>query len=110
MTVDPNAYKAPIDRVRSPRETRNRRPPEWTARWFVLPRSIVEGLRILTIELAYQQQHSGWTAERCRYPRTKNLHVTAALNDYLRRLGYEQFCVEEQEPARRRVRRFVPTT
>ena len=110
VTIDPNAYCAPSNRVRSPREERNRRPEGWTARWFVLPRAIVEGLQALTIELACQQQNSDWPAERCRYPRTKNFHVTAALNDYFAKLGYQQYCVSEPGPAGGRVRRFTPTT
>ena len=108
-TIDPNAYRRrlPFNRVETPHEAPKRRPPGWTDCRFILPQLVLEGLRALSIELAHQQQNSDWPGERCRYPRTKNFHVTAALNDYLRRLGFGQFCVEEQKPVRRRVRRFV---
>jgi hypothetical protein len=112
--IDPNAYRtrAPFHRVRSPREAPKRLQKNWTDARFILPKLVLEGLRTLTIELAGQQQNSDWPAERCRYPRTKNFHVTAALNDYFRRLGFPQFCVEEQDPVEgnRRVRRFVAPT
>jgi hypothetical protein len=107
VTIDPNAYRAPFNRVRSPREERNRRPKNWTARWFVLPKVTVEGLRTMAIHFAQAQQHSDWAGERLRYPRSVNFFVVEAVNAYFRRLGFEQFCVEEQKPARRRVRRFV---
>jgi hypothetical protein len=107
VTIDPNAYHAPFNRVRSPRETRNRRPPGWIARWFVLPKTTVEGLRTVAIQFAQAQQHSDWPGERLRYPRSVNFFVIDAVNAYFRRLGFEQFCVEEQKPATRRVRRFV---
>ena len=108
-SIDPNAYRtrAPFNRVRSPREAPKRLGAGWTGCRIFLPKLLLEGLRALTIELAHQQQNSDWPAERCRYPATKNYHVAAALNAYLRQLGFEQFCVEEQKPARRRVRRFV---
>jgi hypothetical protein len=108
-SVDPNNYRwrVPFNRLETPHEARKRRPPGWTDCRFILPKLVLEGLRALSIELAHQQQNSDWPQERCRYPRTKNFHLTAALNDYLKKLGYEQFCVEEQKPARRRVRRFV---
>jgi len=60
VTIDPNAYRGPFNRVRSPREVRNRRPENWTARWFVLPKVTLEGLRILAIQFAQAQQHSNW--------------------------------------------------
>jgi len=107
VTIDPNAYRAPFNRVRSPREERKRRPAGWTTCELILPKVVVDGLRTIAVTLAQEQQHSDWPAERCRYPRTKNFHVTAALNDYFRRLGFEQFCVEEQKPVGCRVRRFV---
>ena len=107
VTIDPNAYRAPFNRARSPRDVRNRRRPGWTARWFVLPKLTVEGLRTLAIQFAQAQQHSDWPRERLRYPRSVNFFVIEAVNDYFRRLGFEQFCVEEQKPARRCVRRFI---
>jgi hypothetical protein len=46
--------------------------------------------------------------ERQKYQRSVNYFVTAALNDLFKKLGLEQFCVEEQKPLKRRhVRRFV---
>jgi hypothetical protein len=107
VTIDPNAYRAPFNRARSPRETRNRRPEGWTARWFTLPKITVEGLKIMAIQFAEAQQHSDWPGERLKYPRSANFFVIEAVNAYFRRLGFEQFCVEEQKPARGRVRRFV---
>jgi hypothetical protein len=98
VTIDPNAYRAPFNRVRSPREVRNRRPKNWTARWFVLPKVTVEDLRILAIQLAQAQQHSDWPGERQKYPRRVNYFVTAALNDFFKKLGLEEFCVEEKSP------------
>jgi len=91
VTIDPNAYRAPFNRVRSPREVRNRRPENWTARWVVLPKRTVEGLRILAIQLAQAQQHSDWPGERRKYPRSVNYFVTAALNDFFKKLGFEEF-------------------
>jgi hypothetical protein len=107
VSVDPNAYRAPLNRVRSPREERNRRPEGWTERWFVLPKVTVEGLRTVAIQFARAQQHSGWSGERLKYPRSVNYFVIAAANDLFRKLGFEQFCVEEQRPLKQRVRRFV---
>jgi hypothetical protein len=108
-SIDPNAYRTrvPFYRVETPHEARKRRPPGWTDCRFILPKVTLEGLRALTIELAHQQQNSDWPGERRRYPGTKNFHLTAALNDYFKKLGFEQFCVEEQKPLRHRVRRFV---
>jgi len=110
-SIDPNAYRtrAPFNRVRNPREAPKRRPAGWTDCRIVLPKLILEGLRTLTIELANQQQNSDWPGERCRYPRTKNFHLTAALNDYFAKLGYHQFCVQEQ-PIEGRRRFIAPTT
>jgi hypothetical protein len=107
QTVDPNAYRAPFNRVRSPREERNRRPAGWTDCRFILPKVTLEGLRTIAITLAQEEQHSGWPREHLRYPKTKNYHMVEALNDYFRALGFPEFCVEEQRPAGRRVRRFV---
>jgi hypothetical protein len=107
VTIDPNAYRAPFNRVRSPREERKRRPEGWVACWVILPKVVADGLRTIAITFAQEQQHSDWPGERTKYPRTKNYHVTAALNAYFKRLGFEQFCVEDQKPAGHRVRRFV---
>ena len=111
VTIDPNAYHAPFNRVRSPRETRNRRPAGWTARWFVLPKITVEGLRTMAIQLAEAQQHSDWPGERLRYPRSVNYFVVAAVNDFFKKVGYPQFCVPEQTPVEGcRIRRFAAPT
>jgi len=65
-------------------------------------------LRTLAITLALEQRCSDWPQERRRYPKSLNYFVTAALNDYLQKMGYAQFCVEEQtEPKPGYVRRFV---
>jgi hypothetical protein len=111
VDFDPNAYRTrfPFHRVESPHDTPNRRLPGWTDCRFILPKVVLEGLRALSIELAHQQQNSDWPAERCRYPRTKNFHLTAALNDYLAKMGYQQFCVPEQKTTGR-VRRFIGTS
>jgi hypothetical protein len=108
-SIDPNSYRTrlPFTRVRGPREAPKRLPTGSTDARFILPRVTLEGLRALTIELAHQQQNSDWPGERCRYPATKNYHLTAALNDYFKKLGFEQFCLEELRPTGRRVRRFV---
>jgi hypothetical protein len=37
QVLDPNAYAAPINRIRCPRETRNRRPEGWKECQLVLP-------------------------------------------------------------------------
>ena len=107
VIIDPNVARAPFNRVRSPREARKRRPEGWTAIWLTLPKVTVEGLQTMAITFAQEQQHSDWPGERRRYPKTRNYFVAAALNDLFKKLGFEQFCVEEQEPAGRRVRRFV---
>jgi hypothetical protein len=109
VTIDPNWSRTqfPFTRVESPHGGWKRRLPGWTDCRLILPKLLLEGLRALTIELAHQQQNSDWPGERRRYPATKNYHVAAALNAYLRQLGFEQFCVEEQKPIGRRVRRFV---
>jgi hypothetical protein len=107
--IDPNAYRSrfPFDRVRSPREAKKRLREGWTDCKLVLPKLMLEGLRLMTVELACQQQNSDWPQERGRYPKTKNYHVAAALNAYLKKWGYEQFCLQERETTGRRVRRFV---
>jgi hypothetical protein len=81
-SIDPNAYRTrlPFNRVRSPREAPKRLRSGWTDCRLILPKLLLEGLRVLTIELAHQQQNSEWPGERRRYPATKNYHVAAALN------------------------------
>ena len=107
VTIDPNTARAPFNRVRSPREERKRRPEGWTACWFVLPKVTVEGLQTMAIQFAQEQQYSDWPGERRRYPKSKNYYVLSAVNALFKRLGFERFCVEEQKPQGRRVRRFV---
>jgi hypothetical protein len=106
-TIDPNFRQAPFNRARSPREARKRRQEGWTDCRFSLPRLTVEGLRMVSISLAEEQQHSGWPKEARRYPKTRNYYVAAALNDLFRKLGFEQYCVQEQQGEAHRVRRFV---
>ena len=75
---------------------------------FTLPKVTVEGLRTMAIQFAQGQQHSDWPGERQKYPRSVNYFVTAALNDFFKKLGFEQFCVEEKSSLEKhRVRRFV---
>jgi hypothetical protein len=109
QSINPNAYRtrAQFNRIGSPREARNRRPEGWTDCRFILPKMTLEGLRSLTINLAQDHSRSDWPSERCTYPKTKNYHLVKALNAYFRSVGFEQFCLEEQEPHGRRVRRFV---
>jgi hypothetical protein len=106
-TIDPNFRHAPFNRVRSPREARKRREEGWTNCQFALPRQTLEGLRTIAIMFAQEQQHSEWGKEARSYPKTRNYYVIAALNDYFRKIGFEQFCVEEGKPQTHRVRRFV---
>jgi hypothetical protein len=106
-TIDPNFRRAPFSRVRSPREARKRRAEGWTNCQFALPRLTLEGLRMIAIIFAQEQQHCERTKVARRYPKTRNYFVTAALNDYFRKMGFEQFCVEEEKPQANRVRRFI---
>ena len=80
---------------------------------ILLPRPIVEGLMFLAKAKAQEEfaERSGQPRGlRRRYPRTANFYVTEALNYLLVEYGLSQFCVEEAEPVRGRVRRFaVPT-
>jgi len=76
-------------------------------RRFTLPRATMEGLRKMAIDLAVEQRSAGWPREAARYPRTLNYFVTAACNDFLAKMGYGQFCVEEIEPIAGGIRRFV---
>lgn len=105
-TIDPNWRSAPICRVRSPRLSEKRRAKGWADCQFALPRITLEGLRTIAITLAQEQQHSEWPGERARYPKTLNYYVTAALNDFFQKMGYPEFCVEEQKSISGRVRRF----
>jgi len=106
--IDPNFRRAPFSRVRSPREARNRRAEGWTNCQFALPRLTLEGLRTIAIIFAQEQQRSEWGEEARSYPKTRNYYVVAALNDFFRKVGFEEFCVEEEEkPHAHRVRRFV---
>ena len=105
-TIDPNWRRAPISRMRSPREAQQRLAKGWADCQFALPRITLEGLRTIAITLAQEQQHSEWPVERARYPKTLNYYVTAALNDFFQKMGYPEFCVEEQQSISGRVRRF----
>jgi hypothetical protein len=109
LIIDHNAYRTrvPFHRVESPHGARKRRLPGWTDCRFILPKVTLEGLRALTIQLAHEQQNSDWPSERRRYARTKNFYIVWALNLLFERLGFQEFCVEEQKPTDRRVRRFV---
>jgi hypothetical protein len=109
VSIDPNAYRTrfPFNRVESPHDARKRRLPGWTDCRFILPEVTLAGLRALTIKLAHEQQNSDWPGERRRYARTKNFYIVWALNLLFERLGFQEFCVEEQKPTGRRVRRFV---
>jgi hypothetical protein len=109
VTVDPNWRQAPVARVRSPRESQKRRPQGWTDCRFILPRQILEGLRLMATTMAAEQRSSAWPRERSRYPRTLNYFMTLAANDLLRTMGYAEFCVEETEPPGG-IRRFVAPT
>ena len=96
-SMDPNAYRAPVNRTRAPRQERNRRPPGWTAVWITLPKVTLEGLQRVSMTLAEEQQHSPWPKERRRYPRTKSHLVGEALDDYFRKLGFEEFCLQPEQ-------------
>jgi len=107
ITIDPNWRRAPVMRVRAPRESQKRRAKDWDKRRFTLPRLTMEGLRTLAIELAQQQRSSEWPREAARYPLSLNYFVIAALNDFLEKMGFPEFRVEEAEQVPGRVRRFV---
>ena len=85
---------APFNRTQKPREARNRRPAGWTAIWITLPKITEEGLQKVAITLAQDQQHSPWPRERRRYPRTKSHLIGEALDDFFRKLGFEEFCLQ----------------
>ena len=96
-SIDPNHNQAPFQRVRSPRTATKRRPPGWRDCSFVLPQLTIEGLRQVAIALAQERQHSPWPKERRRYPRTKSHLVGEALDDFFRKLGFEQFCLQKEQ-------------
>jgi hypothetical protein len=106
-TIDPNFRRAPLMRVGAPREAQKRRAQGWIDCRFILPRQILEGLRVMAIELAQEGRCSKWPREQARYPKTLNYFVCAALNDFLRKMEYGQFCIEEEEPMPGHVRRFI---
>src|SRR5262249_37569732 len=93
-TIDPNHARAPFSRTRAPRATRNRRPSGWTDIWISLPQLTVDGLKQVAITLAQEEQHSPWPKERRRYPRTRSHLVGEALDDFFRKLGFEEFCYQ----------------
>jgi hypothetical protein len=105
-TIDPNFRRAPVNRVRAPRESQKRRPQGWTDCRFIMPRLVLEGLRVMAISMAEQQRRSGWPREEAVYPKTLNYFMTMAANDLLRAMGYGEFCVSEDDTPGR-VRRFV---
>jgi hypothetical protein len=95
--INPNAYCAPFNRRETPHQARNRRPAGWTAIWVTLPKTTVEGLQHVAITLAQGQQHSPWPRERRRYARTKSHLIGEALDDFFRKLGFEQFCLQKEQ-------------
>jgi hypothetical protein len=58
----------------------------------------VEALQKVAIVLAEEGQHSPWPKERRRYPRTKSHLIGEALEDFFRKLGFEEFCLQEEQP------------
>jgi hypothetical protein len=96
-TIDPNYRQARIVRVRSPREAQKRRMQGWSDCRFILSKLTLEGLRQVAITLAQEGQRSPWPKERRRYARTKSHLVGEALDDFLRKLGFPEFCVEEEQ-------------
>jgi hypothetical protein len=95
-TIDANFRRAPIERVRSPREAQKRRMEGWSDCRFILPKLTLEGLRTVAVALAQEGQHSPWPRERRRYPRTKSHLVGEALDDFFRKMGFPEFCVEKE--------------
>ena len=96
--INPNYRQAPVVRVRSPRESQKRRRMEgWTDCRFILPRLTLEGLQRVAIILAEEGQHSPWPKERRRYPRTKSHLVGEALDDYFRKMGFPEFCLQPEQ-------------
>jgi hypothetical protein len=99
--IDKNAYRASVVRQRSPRDMPRRRSPGWVAVTFVLPRSTIEGLTLLTKGMADQERAERSSEPygfRRRYPRTKNYLVIKVLNYLFQGYGLSEFCVEEGNP------------
>ena len=82
--------------MRSPREAPKRRPTGWTAIYITLPKITVEGLQRVANTLAEEGQHSPWPRERRRYPRTKSHLIGEALDDFFRKVGFPEFCLQEE--------------
>jgi hypothetical protein len=99
-TIDPNWRGAPTMRVRSPREAQKRRMEGWSDCRVILPKLTLEGLRQVGIALAQEGQHSPWPKERRRYPRTRSHLVGEALEDFFRKLGFPEYCIEPPRSAR----------
>jgi hypothetical protein len=57
----------------------------------------VEGLQRVANILAEEGQHSPWPKERRRYPRTRSHLVGEALDDFFRKLGFPEFCLQQEE-------------
>lgn len=111
--IDRNAYRRAATRERCPRDMPSRRKPGWVACRFVLPAPVVEGLTFLARSKAdsdHAERSELPRGQRRRYPKSKNFHVTEALNSLLADYGLSQFCVSEAEPVRGRVRRFAGPT
>ena len=64
---------------------------------IILPKLTLEGLRKVAITLAQDQQHSTWPGERRRYPRTRSHLVGEALDDLFRKLGFPEFCLQQEQ-------------
>jgi hypothetical protein len=96
-TINPNFRQAPPERIRSPKEAQKRQMEGWCDCRFILPHRTLEGLRTVAIALAQEGQHSPWPKERRRYPRTKSHLVGEALDDYFRKMGFPEFCVEPEQ-------------
>jgi len=108
--IDKNSYRGPIFRQRSPRDMPKRRKAGWTFCRFILPRVTLEGLIHLANTMADDERSDRTRAPRGlrrRYPRTKNFYVIEGLNYVFEQYGVPEFRVQEAEPMRGRVRRFV---
>ena len=92
-TVNPNLKSIPCPRLRSPRCVRNRRPAGWTILRVTIPRITAEGLARAAVILAEEGRRSTWPRGRRRYPRSKSHLAGEAIDDFLRRLGFEEFCI-----------------
>ena len=69
----------------------------WSDCRFILPKLTLEGLRQVAITLAQEGQHSPWPKERRRYARTKSHLVGEALDDFFRKLGFPEFCLQQEQ-------------